>query len=448
MTDAATATNSADRTDPSLAASREGRGRFIHGLGTAQIVSWGSLYYSFPLVAEPMGRELALSKPALYGAATFGVLISGLASYPIGASIDRGYGRVIMTFGSLLGGALLMVWSRIDSLATFYLLFGGIGLAQAMTMYEPAFAVVARRYGLEARRGITAITLWGGFASTVFIPLTQLLLNLFGWRNALLVLGACNLGLCVGLHAWLIDRNRDAPRSLVETRSNPGEGRSVPRDSASIARPTGETRVPLTGSQAVRWVIRRPAFWGLLVAFTVYYGMYVGLTFHLYPLLLERGFSVADVIGGLAIIGPAQVVGRIAMWVFAKNRPVRTIGLAAIGAFPICLLLLILLPRTFLSLAAFAAVCGAANGVITIVRGLVVPEMLTRHAYGAVNGALALPANVAKALAPAATAALWALFGSYDAVLQAALGSALVVVVAFWFAGASRESRSGSEPAT
>src|SRR5574341_367359 len=146
-----------------------GRGRFITGLGVTQIVSWGTLYYSFPLIAEPMSRELALAKPAVYGAATVGILVAGLASLPVGAAIDRGYGRAVMTLGSVLGGLLLIGWSQVASLWPFYFLFAGVGLAQAMTMYEPAFAVIARRYGAEARRGITAVTLWGEFASTVFI---------------------------------------------------------------------------------------------------------------------------------------------------------------------------------------------------------------------------------------------------------------------------------------
>jgi len=413
---------------PSVHASRRGRVRFISGLGVAQIVSWGSLYYAFPLIAEPMGHELGLSKPALYGAATCGMLVAGLASYPVGAAIDRGHGRAIMTLGSVLGGALLVAWSRLNNLWVFYLLFGGIGLAQAMTMYEPVFAVVTRRFGLEARRGITAITLWGGFASTVFIPLTQLLTDRFGWRDALVVLGGCNLALCIALHAWLIDPRRDVPRlAALDSRA------CGPAASPGIA------EAPLQGMAAVRWVVRRPAFWGLLLAFTVYYGMYVGLTFHLYPLLLERGFSVAKVISALSIIGPAQVAGRIAMWVFGRDRSVRAIGIVSIAAFPAGLALLVLLPPSFAALAGFALICGAANGVITIVRGLVVPEMLTRDAYGAINGVLALPANTAKALAPAATAALWALFRSYDPVLMTALVSCALVVAAFAFAALQRE---------
>ncbi|HEX7927622.1 MAG TPA: MFS transporter [bacterium] len=408
-------------TDAAFAASLEGRARFIHGLGIGQIVSWGALYYSFALIAEPMGRELGLSKPAIYGAATFGILVAGLASYPIGAAIDRGRGRLVMTTGSVLGGLLLMAWSQIYSLPVFYLLFGGIGLAQAMTMYEPAFAVVTRRYGLEARRGITAITLWGGFASTVFIPFTQLLLDHLGWRSAVFVLGACTLSV-LGLHLWLIDPRRDAPKPSKPAATQPGSHETQP----------------------VRWVVRQPAFWGLLVAFTIYYGMYVGLTFHLYPMLLERGFAVATVIGALTIIGPAQVAGRIAMWVLAKDRSVRLIGLVSVGVFPFCLLLLILFPRNLASLVAFAVICGAANGVITIVRGLVVPEMLTREAYGRINGVLNIPATATKALAPAATAAMWALFGNYDGVLWMGFASAVVVVAAFAFAAAQRPITHGA----
>jgi hypothetical protein len=67
--------------------------RFIAALGAGQIRSWGSLYYSFPLIAESM--RTGLSKPDFYGAATIKLLLSGLAAYPLGSAIDRGRGDVI-----------------------------------------------------------------------------------------------------------------------------------------------------------------------------------------------------------------------------------------------------------------------------------------------------------------------------------------------------------------
>ena len=129
---------------PFLAA-RSGRELFIAGLGIGQIASWGTLYYSFPLIAERMGQDLGLSKPEVYGAATIGLLIASFAAYPVGVAIDRDYGRAVMALGSGLAGLLLLVWSQIASLWALYPLLAGIGLAQAMTLYEPAFAVVARR---------------------------------------------------------------------------------------------------------------------------------------------------------------------------------------------------------------------------------------------------------------------------------------------------------------
>ena len=126
-----------------------------------------------------------------------------------------------------------------------------------MTLYEPAFAVVARRYGANSRGGITALTLWGGFASTVFVPLTQLLLDHLGWRDTLMALGAINLALCVALHLAVIDPKADAPEQ--------------------VAASGDENRRALVGRQVVRWALAKPAFWALLVSFTVYYGTFSGV---------------------------------------------------------------------------------------------------------------------------------------------------------------------------
>src|SRR2546428_14042620 len=88
------------------------RRRFVAGLGIAQIVSWGALYYAFPLIAVAMESDLHLSKPELYGAATFGLAVGSLAAYPVGAAIDRGHGRMILAAGSAFAALLLAAWSR------------------------------------------------------------------------------------------------------------------------------------------------------------------------------------------------------------------------------------------------------------------------------------------------------------------------------------------------
>lgn len=397
-----------------------GAGRLITALGIAQICSWGTLYYSFALMAEAMRTDLGWSRTEIYGAATLGLTLAGLAAYPVGAAIDRGQGRTVMSLASVGAGLLLFAWSQVSNVFVFYAISAAIGCLQAATFYEPAFAVIARRLGSgNARRGITSLTLWGGFASTVFIPLIQFLIDAIGWRDALMVLGAINIVVCGGLYFFAIDPAKD---HVVPVRQ--------PHEAA-----------PLAGRKAVAWAMRRPVFWALMVALVGYEAAFAALTFHLYPLLLERGLDTAGVVTVLAVIGPAQVAGRILIMVFAPNAPIRRVGSMIVIAFPLAVVGFALAPPNVAIIAVIAAFYGAANGMITIVRGLMVPEMISKDAYGAINGALVAPMNIMLAVSPLAAAWIWSATGSYDAVLVAIGVGACVLCVGFWVAAALNRMR-------
>jgi predicted MFS family arabinose efflux permease len=386
---------------------------FLTALGIGQICSWGSLYYSFPQLAEAMGRDLGWSKPELYGAATLGLALSGLAAYPVGVAIDRGHGRLVMGGASIFAGTLMLLWSQVQNIVVFYLLFAGIGASIAATLYEPAFAVIARRFGpTEARRGITAITLWGGFASTVFVPLIQILIIYVGWRGALVALGLTNILLCGTLYLTAIRPDLDFER-----------GFTAPAASGPSSKPG-----------AVHHALRNPIFWALAVSLTAYAATYSAFTFHLYPLLIERGLDAVATVAVLGCIGPAQVTGRIAVWLFAAEAPVRSIGSIIVAIFPIGFAAIAFLPPEFLFMAAVAMIYGAANGVMTIVRGMMVPEMLSRESYGAINGLLVAPSMIARAVAPAGAAALWATTQNYDSVVTAIITGAILTALGFWIA--------------
>lgn len=380
---------------------------FVSGLGIGQICSWGALHYSFPLIAEAMGRDLGWSKTELYGAATFGLLLAAAAVYPIGRVIDRGHGRAIMSVGSLSAGLLFLAWSDVQTLGPFLLIAAALGALQAAVLYEPAFAVIARRSNGNARRAITALTLWGGFASTVFIPLVQILLDGFGWRGALVGLGAINLG-CAALYWLTIGPQRVQPTEI---------GASVPR-----------CRAPLENA------LRSQVFWALALAFTAHAGAFTAFTFHLYALLVERGFSTHDIVIAMAVIGPAQVAGRIAMSHFARGTSIRRIGSVVVLGFPVAFAIFAATPPSLGVVMFVAALYGASNGVLTIVRGLAVPDMLTTQDYGAINGAMNTPATIAKAAAPLGAAMLWSLTQSYAMVLIAIIAGSLVLTFGFWFA--------------
>src|SRR5215813_6346385 len=199
-------------------------------MAVAQIISWGTLFYAFSLFVVPMQESLGWSRPLLNGALSLGLLSTGVVAFPVGTWIDRHGGRGVMTLGSLVGGLLLLAWASVETPWVFYLLWVLIGVSMAGVLYEPAFAVITTVFGPNARRGITALTLVGGFASTVFMPLTQLLIGAIGWRSTLLVLGGLNLAVCLPLHALFVP---ERPASLRSVR---GGGPHDARDAYRAAR--------------------------------------------------------------------------------------------------------------------------------------------------------------------------------------------------------------------
>lgn len=385
----------------------------ITALGVGQLCAWGSLYYSFPLIAEAMMLELGWSKTDVYGAATLGLVLAGFLAYPVGVAVDKGYGRVLMGGASLMAGILLALWSQIDSLLGFYLVIASIGTLQAALLYEPAFAVIARRTGVgKARTGIIAITLWGGFASTIFIPLVQFLLDHVGWRDALLVLALINGVVCTIAYFGFIRPEKDAIHFDYPDLKN----------------------VLTTDKQEVRAAFHKPVFWLLMLSLTAYAGAFTAFTFHMYPLLLENGLSTSNVVWAIATIGPAQVAGRILISIFGSGMSMRRIGSIVVVAFPLVFIVLVLWPTSMWVVTTMCIVYGASNGIFTIVRGLVVPEMLSRRAYGAINGLLNFPSTLARAFAPVAIALLWSSTMSYGVAVWAIIACAIILALSFWFA--------------
>jgi len=382
----------------------------VWALGITEIVSWGSLYYAFSVLLLPMERDLGWDRSTLVGAFSLGVLCTGLGSWPAGALIDRYGGRALMSLGSLAASGLLALLAQAHSVMWFYLIWMGLGFAMATVLYEPAFAVIYRSFKEQGKKAVTALTLAAGFASTLFWPLTQLLVEPLGWRATVLVLALLNLCICFPLHAFVLPSGR-GPASSV--RRNPDlSGRSF---------------------------LRTKTFWLLAIAFTANMLAFSALSVHLIPLLRERDLSGVVAVSLAALVGPMQVAGRVVEYVLGRRVSVLDSGLVALALLPMGMLLL-LFSRTNLWLLAVALLLyGASNGVMTIVRAAVPAELFNREQYGAINGALSAPVIVSRAAAPIAASLLWTPEQGYRSVLWVLAVTAALAVVSFhWSARAKR----------
>jgi MFS family permease len=378
----------------------------VSALAAGQLVSWAILYYGFSSFVLPMMRDLGWSKAMLMGALTLGLTIWGASTYAAGAAIDRGHGRALMTGGSLLAAAGVALWAVSREPWMLYLAWALIGAAMAMTLYEPAFNVLTKRYPTKYQHGITALTLVGGFASTLSFPAAAALIHALGWRGALGVMAAVLALVIAPLHAWAL------------------------RGPALVAAPHG---ADLAATATLREALHTRAFWMLTLTFMLYSFVVAAFWAHVMPAMAAKGISEAEALAVLVWVGPAQVAGRFVYAWAGRGVSLRKLGAVVLCGLPLSLLILALGTHAAL-LIVFAVLYGVANGLVTIVRGGLVPEYFGRAHVGRIGGTMSAVGLLARSAAPLAVAGWLLWLPGYREVLLLLSGLGACSVVAFLLA--------------
>lgn len=377
-----------------------GRYGVVARLGTAQTLAWASSYYLPAMLATAMAADLGVSVPMVFGAFSFGLVVSAVFGRWAGQLIDRHGGRPVLMGTSLVFAAGLVALALAQGPVLLFLAWGLIGVAMSAGLYDAAFATLVRFYGHEARTSITGITLIAGFASTVGWPLTAWLELEFGWRSACLC--------WAGLHLLLgLPLNASLPHSAAAPMANPASAAVLP------------TAVPVP----VPEVAPDATFWPtvlLSLVFAVTWFTSTAMAAHLPSLLQAHGLTLAAALALAALVGPAQVAARLLEFgLLRKVHPLLSAQLAT-AAHPLGAVLLLLVggPAALL----FTLLHGAGNGILTIAKGTLPLVIFGPHGYGARQGLLMVPARVAQAFAPLAFGLAIDRFGGGALWLSAGVG--------------------------
>jgi MFS family permease len=390
-------------------------GPFAVWLSCAQLITWGSVFYTFSLLMGPIERELGLSRAESSLAFSLALLADGLMAYPVGRWIDQGHERRVMAWGSAWVGACLLAHSFIDSLSGFYVVWMALGLGMSATLYAPVFAVVTRRFPNDFRRAIIIMTFLGGLASTVFIPLSSWLIQALGWRHALWVLALLQWLICLPLHAWFL---KGAPQNFNASTSSP-----LPHNDLN------EKPKPAIGVH-----LKRPPFW-LLAGFMLMTAIVSSaLPAHMVSLLEEAHMSPAWVIAIPASIGVIQVLGRLLLFVFEKHLDVHAANKWIPCLVPLGLVFLVAGGLATWAALLFVIFYGLGNGLNTIVKGTAMAQYVSREHVGQLNGLLGLPLAMGRAIAPWALGLMWTTEDGYTIGLRWLLLVGLIGVGCLWWA--------------
>lgn len=380
-------------------------------LSLTETISWGILYYAFSVFLVPMGQALGWSRTELTGAFSLALLVSGVAAIPAGRWLDRHGPRALMTLGSVAAALLVLVWAGAQHLPLFYLTWAGIGVAMAAVLYEPAFAVVAVRFPERSarNRALTVLTFLAGFASVIFIPLTNWLIDQFGWRYALVALAAILAAGTVIPHA-LVLRPWPEPRPVARTPSS-----------------------PVASDRTLREALHGYTFWSITGGFFLAMAAVVAVTIHLIPYLQGRGYSAGFAASAAGLVGLFALPGRLIFTPLGSVLP-RQVVTAAIFLLEAIAIVVLIHASSHAAVLLFVALFGAGFGAITPARAALLADIYGAGSFGSINGVLAFFLTAARGVAPVGTSLLVAWWGGYQAALWFLAGLALLAAVIVLFA--------------
>ncbi|MCV0440888.1 MAG: MFS transporter [Hydrogenophaga sp.] len=365
-------------------------------LGAAQTLAWGSTYYLPAMLAKPMAQGMGVPEFHVWAAFSAAMLLSAALGPFAGRAIDRWGGRPVLVGTSLLLAAGLAALSLAQGTIGLALAWLLIGVAMGGGLYEAAFATLVRLQGTGARASITGITLIAGFASTVSWPLSAWLEADFGWRGACLGWAGLHLLLGLPLNASIPRAGAAvAPSRLAQAEPSSASGESTP------------TPPPYTA-------------WVLAYVFASTWFVSTAMASHLPQLLVASGATLAGAVAIGALVGPAQVAGRLLEFGFLRRLHPLLAARAATLGHPLGVACWMLLGPV--AGPVFAVLHGAGNGILTIAKGTLPLVYFGPHGYGQRQGLIMAPSRVAQAFAPLMFGACIERWGANALWISSALG--------------------------
>jgi MFS family permease len=380
--------------------------RLVIGVGITQIIGFGTIFYAFGSVVPALSADLGISPGTAFAAFSLALLVGALAAPTAGRLVDQHGARMVMSAGSVVAALSLIALSQAQSLISLGLALIAVEVTATLVLYDAAFAALAQALGpARARRAITHMTLLGGFASTIFWPLTQTILTHADWRTAYLIFAALNLLVCLPLHLTL---TRAPDLEPVSGAPAPPPPQFAPLPAAQHGR-------------AMIWVA---------IAFAVAGLVFSALSASWVTTLTAFGLPAAAAVTAGTLMGPAQVGVRVLDMLFGLRLHPLTTTMISTLLLIVALAVLWATGPTLAGAMIFAVLFGLAQGLTSIVRGTVPLVLFGAQGFAARLGKLAAVRMVMAAIAPFGIALLidtWSASAALLAMLCLAVLGALAL---------------------
>jgi MFS family permease len=350
----------------------------VWALGVTQIIGYGTLFYSFAILAPAMSADLDLPEQWVFGALSLALFLGSLLAPTAGRMADRhGAGRV-MTVGSAAAALALAACALAPERFSFVAALVAMELASCFVLYATAFVAIVQIGPVGAQRSITHLTLIAGFASTIFWPVTTWLHGFLDWRAVYFVFAGLNLLICLPIHAWLLGLSRR---------------RQVLAPGLPASAPTLAQAAPLDPART------RIVFLLMMAGFAIGGLVLSSVLIHMVPLLTALGLGAAGTLVA-TLFGPSQVASRLINMVFGGRLSQALLAVIATLLLAVGLAVLLATAPSLPGIAAFVVLFGLGSGLVSIVGGTLPLEMFGRQGYGSRVGWMSAARQFSSSFAP------------------------------------------------
>ena len=391
----------------------------------AASMAMGSL--NFGLFIKPMGDQLMIGRAWFGWAQTARQVASSVTSPAVGILIDRYGSRAMLPAAAIVTGlamAALAFMTDAWHLVALYAVMGLVGMSGpgALVTSVPVLKWFVRERG----RAISYMGLGIPIGAVIFVPLTQIFIDRWGWETAWIALACIGVGIIAPAAAIFVRRqpedmgllpDGDDPSAAADGGGGGGESAGQPSGGGRAAAPD---EISWTVSEA----LRAPAFWSLVAAFSMV-ALAVGtVAVHRIADFADRGFDTTLISYATAFDAVCAGAATFAFGLLVRRLPARLLGAAGFSLLAVASVQTIYAADDFTMFTSMA-VFGLGIGGMMFLQNFIWADYFGREFVGSIRG-VAMPINliVGGAGAPIAGYARdWT--GSYNAMWW--VGVALMV---------------------
>lgn len=339
-------------------------------MGFTQILAWSSTFYLPAVLADLIVKETGWSLTLVIAGLSWGFIVTGICSPKVGRFIEQFGGRKALSISSIFFSIGLLCLGLSFHLLVYYFAWTMLGIGMAFGLYDAAFSTLGRLLGQDAKTAIVGVTLLGGFASTIGWALIVFFEGLYGWRITCFILALFHLLLGLPLHYFLLPREEQSTEAYAKELNS-------------------QINLHKEGNRLFMLVV---------VILTVQSFVVATISVHLLSMLKTIGFSVSTALAIGMMIGPAQIIARLLEFSLFKN--LHPSWSSRIGVLISFFGIIFLFTDGYVLALLGAALYGAGNGILTIIRGTLPLALLGQEGYATRMGLLGRPIMIALAFGP------------------------------------------------